>query len=265
MAAVAVPGAAGEGVGAQQPHARGELASSAVQTMPPSPTQSCFLEKKLKVLSSPTVPTWRSALSVPGALAALSCGFGPRSIAVESCADRLGAVLDQEEAALVAELAQREHLGGVAAEVHGDDRAGAGCDPVRGVLDVDVEVVPAATVVAPDIAEHGLRADVAGGGGARDEGERGHDHLVARADPGGEVGEVQRGGAAGDRHRVRRADVGGERLLEGLRAGSHRQPAGAQAVEHGLDVLLGHGDVGERHAPIAHRAIASASAVTTRS
>ena len=167
---------------------------------------------------------------------------------VDARADRLGAVLDQHEPVLVAQLAQRRHVGGVAAEVHRDDRPRARRDAARDVLGVDVEVVRAAHV-----AQHRLGADVAGGAGARHERERGHDHLVARADAGRQAGEVQRGGAAGDRHRVGRADVVGERLLEGLRARAHRQPAGLQAVEHGLHVLLGDRDVGERHAPVAHR------------
>ena len=36
---------------------RSARSSSALVTIPPSPTQSCFLEKKLNAPSSPTVPT----------------------------------------------------------------------------------------------------------------------------------------------------------------------------------------------------------------
>ena len=73
--------------------------------MPPSPTQSCFLEKNERQPSAPTVPAWRAGLDVG--------------------ADRLRGVLDERDPARVAELAQRPDVGGVAAEVHGDHRARA--------------------------------------------------------------------------------------------------------------------------------------------
>ena len=161
---------------------------------------------------------------------------------------------------LVAQRPQRRNIGRIAAEVDRHDRAGTRGDPARGVLGINVEVVRAAHV-----AEHRLGAHVAGRAGARDERERGHDHLVAGADARRQAREVQRRRAARDGHRMRRADELAKRLLERFRARAHRQPTGLQAVEHRLHVLLGNRDLGQRYAPVAHRAIASASAVTTRS
>ncbi len=179
---------------------------------------------------------------------------------VDVGADRLCAVLDQREVVLVAQLAQREHIGGIAAEVHRDDRAGTRGDPAGHVVGIDVEVPRAA-----HIAQDRLSADVARGARASDEREAGHDHLVAGPDPCCKQRQVQRGRAVGHGHCVRTADIVGKRVLEGLCARTHRQPSRGQAVEHGLHILLGHRDVGQRDAPVVHGATASASAAATRS
>ena len=60
----------------------------------------------------------------------------------------------------------------------------------------------------------GVRAGVADRRDGRDEGEGHGDHLVARADAGGEQRQVQRAGAGVDGDGVRRAAVGGEVALE---------------------------------------------------
>ena len=54
---------------------RAASSSSAVRTMPPSPTQSCFLEKNERQPSRPTVPAWPSGVDV----ARRSPGRRPRS------------------------------------------------------------------------------------------------------------------------------------------------------------------------------------------
>ncbi len=237
---VAVPGAAGHRVRAEQPHAIDQLLVGARH-------HSALAHAKLLLGEEAERPELPDRANLAPA-------------DVKSCADRLRAVLDQHQPVLVAQRSQRADVRRVATEVDRHDRACPGCDAPRRVLGVDVEVVRAA-----DVAQHRLGADVARGAGARHKRKRRHDHLVPRADPRGQAREVQRRCAARDGRRVRRAHELGERLLERFRARSHRQPTGAQTVEHGLDVLLGHRDVGERHAPVAHRASTSASAVTTRS
>ncbi len=229
VAAVAVPRAARHRVRAEQPHALGQPLVGARDHAALAHAQLLLGEE------------------AESAELADRADLAPA--VVHARADRLGAVLDQHEPVLVAQRPQRGHVGRIAAEVHRHDRARARGDAARDVRRVDVEVVRAAHV-----AQHRLGAHVARGAGARDERERRHDHLVARADPRRQAGEVQGRGAARDGHRVRRAHEVGERLLERLRARAHRQPAGLQAVEHGLHVLLGDRDLGQRYAPVAHRA-----------
>ena len=240
VAAMALPGAAREGVRAQQPHALGALLIAGRHHAALADAQLLLGEE------------------AEGAELADRAGLAAGVVHARS--DRLGAVLDQGEPVLVAEGAQGEHVGRIAAEVHGHDRLRSGRDPARCVLGVDVEVLRAAHV-----AEHGLGADVARGTGAGHERERRHDHLVPRTDPRCQAGEVQGGGPAGDRDGVGCAHPVGERRLERLRARPHRQPPGLQAVEHRPHILLGHRDVGQRHAPVVHGASASASAAATRS
>jgi hypothetical protein len=109
----------------------------------------------------------------------------------------VGGVLDQSDAGVVADLPQRIQVGRVAAVVHGADRLGARRDLARDLLGVDAEVV-----VALDVGEDGLGAAVARGCRGRHERDRRNDHLVPGAHAGGQIGEVQRGGAVGQRDRV---------------------------------------------------------------
>ena len=91
-----------------------------------------------------------------------------------------------------------------------------------------------------DVDEHRRRAGVADRRHGRDEGERHGDHLVARADAGGEQRQVQRAGAGVDADAVRRAAVGGELLLEGrdLAAEGELAATRARAAIAGVDLGL---------------------------
>jgi hypothetical protein len=153
-------------------------------------------------------------------------------------ADRRGAgavrgVLDERDASAVAEGAQRRDVRGVAREVHRADRLGAGGDAARDVLGVEAEVVDAL-----DLREDRLRPAVARRGRGRDKRDGGDDHLVAGPDARGEVGQVERRGAAREGDRVAGAQVLGEGGLELLGARPHRQPARPQRVRHGVEVGL---------------------------
>ena len=83
-------------------------------------------------------PRWPSGIGTP----------------LDAGADRLGGVLDQVQPVLVAELAQRRHVGRVAAHVHGDHGARARRDPARDVgrdrgSGASGETTSASTGVAP--------------------------------------------------------------------------------------------------------------------
>ncbi len=141
-------------------------------------------------------------------------------------------VLDQRDAALVAQLLQPVNPGGVASVVHGADRLRAWRD-----ARLQVHRVEGRALARDDLGEHRRRAAIHHRGGGRRERKRGHDHLVAGADASGQVGEVQRRGAAGERDRVTRAELRRERLLERGGAGAERQPARAQRLRDRLEVL----------------------------
>ena len=83
-------------------------------------------------------------------------------------------------------------------------------------------------VRAVAVDEHRARADVGDRVGRRHEGERRHQHLVARADPEQHEREVQRGGAARQRGRV-----GARRRTRRTRARTRRRagPSGAIQLE----------------------------------
>ena len=138
VAAVAIPGAARHRVRAKQPHALGQLPRQRCVTMPPSPTHSCFLEKKLNAPSSPTVPDLAARRRRRGRR---SPARSPRSAPGRARRRALRSASD---------------VGGIAAEVHRHDRARARRDAPRDVLGIDVEVMRAA-----DVAQHRLGADVA--------------------------------------------------------------------------------------------------------
>ena len=143
------------------------------------------------------------------------------SIALGACAtSSISAIPCSSQSCLQAVDGRR-----VAGVVDRADGLRAGRDAPLDVLRVDARVL-----ARDDLREHRRRAAVQGRGGGRGERERRHDHLVARADPRGEVGEVQRRRAARDGDRVARAEVLGELLLEGGCARAEREPARAQRL-----------------------------------
>ena len=105
----------------------------------------------------------------------------------------VGGVLDQGQAPALAELGEIGDLDRIARPVDRDHGLGALGDERLDRFRVHVQVVALAT---DDVAEDGPGAAVADGVGGRDEGERRDDHLVARLDPRGDAGEVERSGAA---------------------------------------------------------------------
>ena len=120
--------------------------------------------------------------------------------------------------------------------------------------DCHVVGVEAEVVLSEHLGQHRRGTAVPRGGGGRDEGDAGHDHLVAGADAGGQVGQMQRGGAARHGHGVRHAQVLGVLALELLGARTHGEPAGAQRVGRRLDLLLGQLDIEHRYRLGLHRA-----------
>jgi hypothetical protein len=156
-------------------------------------------------------------------------------------AGRVRRILDQRQASLPAQLAQRCQCGRVAAVVDGAHGLRAWRDAPLHVRGIDPEVVRAG-----DVGQHRRCAAVAHRRGGGDERHRRHDDLVARPDAGGQVREVKRRGAARQRDRVRHAQHFRKRRLEALRARTHRQPARAQAGRDRVDVALAQADVEHR-------------------
>ena len=103
-------------------------------------------------------------------------------------ADRLGGVLDDRDAALPGGRHDRGHLGHLAEEVDGDDRAGSLRDPFGHPGRVDVEGHRV------HIHEDGRGADPGNDAGGREEGERRGDDFVPRPDALGHQCEEQRVG-----------------------------------------------------------------------
>ena len=139
-------------------------------------------------------------------------------------AERLARVLDDRQP----EPLERTEVGGVAEDVHRQQRRRAVGDRRRGGVRVEVERDRV------DVGEHGPGALVHGHVGAGHERERAGDHLVAVADADRPQRQVQSGGAARDGARVSRADPLGERLLELASSGPERQAPRAQHLEHAL-------------------------------
>ena len=97
---------------------------------------------------------------------------------------------------------------------------------------IDVQVVLA------HVDEDGRRAGVDDHVRGRRPGDRRRDHLVAGPDAERDEREVQRGRARGDREHVLRLEVLGHPLLEQRGARPGRQPAGAERLGDGGDLLL---------------------------
>ena len=160
----------------------------------------------------------------------------------------VGGVLDQHQVVLGADLTQRVQVAGVAAVVDGDDSPCPFAHRPAHLLRIDVQGVTL------DVGQDRLGPGVFDHADCGTEGHRRGDDLVARPDTGADQRRVQ-----GRRARVqgqcgRRSHVAGELLFEelGLRPGG--DPAGPQAVDHGID--LGLIDVGgrERQKLFSHRA-----------
>ncbi len=173
-------------------------------------------------------------------------------------ADRLGAVLDQHDAALVADLAQHLDRGRVSPEVDRDHRLGPRADQRPHLLGVEVGIERRDRVGEDDVAAAML--DHVGVG---DEAEGGDDDLVTRADAGDPTGEMKGSGTAADRDRLLGAGNSRDLALEALRPRPHRQPAGAQALEDRGDVLVGDLDLDQGDVPAHARTSPSASTTWT--
>ena len=89
-----------------------------------------------------------------------------------------------------------------------------------------------------DVAEDGRRAAVLDHVRRRGPGDRARDHLVARADADREQRQVERRRARGDGEDVLGLEVGGHPLLEQRGPRPGRQPARAQGLGDGGDLLL---------------------------
>ena len=103
---------------------------------------------------------------------------------------------------------ERIHVDGPAAQVDGDDGAGAVGEDRADRLGGEV------AAVAVDVGDDRRRAHGDHGARGRDEGARGHDDLVARADAERAQRELEREGAVGQGDRVRAADALGVLGLE---------------------------------------------------
>ena len=145
----------------------------------------------------------------------------------------MGGILDDGEAMPAGEGAEGRHVGHVARVVDGADRPRAGAhergDGVR------VEDRP---IQAADVGEADRGPRVGRRVGGRDEGHRGHDHLVARPEVQRREGEVQSRGARGGHDRMAYSRRLGEGGLERGGAGAHREPAGADDLSDGERLLV---------------------------
>jgi hypothetical protein len=121
----------------------------------------------------------------------------------------VGAVLDQGQRVAPGDLAEPVHVGHLVAQVDRHDRPGPGGDGRLDLVGVDGQGV------TEDVAEH--RQGPGGHGRVRRgrEGQGGHDHLVAPADPQRLEGDLHGDGAVDHDHAVAGALVGGEPVGEG--------------------------------------------------
>src|SRR5436309_1580183 len=117
------------------------------------------------------------------------------------CADRaaamfgsegLSGILDDGNPAAAGNLEDGSKVGRLPVEVHRNNGLGALGDERFNVRGIDVERVGAA------VGEDRSRAGTDDGSGSREEGERGADDLVARADSQGQKGNEEGVGAGGD-------------------------------------------------------------------
>jgi hypothetical protein len=133
------------------------------------------------------------------------------------------------------EREQRVEVARLACEVDGQDRLRPLGDRFADALGVDVEVV------RPHVDEDGPRAAVLDDVRGRRPGDRRRHDLVAGPDPEGDQGEVHRRRPGGEGDDVLGLEVLGHPLLQQGGARSGRQPAGADRLGDGLDLLLADG------------------------
>jgi hypothetical protein len=144
---------------------------------------------------------------------------------------RMRGVLDDRQA----ERPQRVEIDGLAVQVDGQDCLCPRRDELDHALGVDVQVGVA------DVSEDGGRARVDDHVRRRRPRDRRRDHLVSGADPERDEREMHRRGPGRDGKGVRRADVVGEAALELLRPRAGGQPARADRVGNGRDLLVADG------------------------
>jgi hypothetical protein len=114
---------------------------------------------------------------------------------------RVRAVLDEQQATAVAELAQAIQVCHRTGEVHRDDRLRARRDRRLHLMGID------AVAVGQHVGEHRQRAGLVDAGRGADEGVGGGHHLGARLDARGLQRDANRDGAVRARHGVSRLDA----------------------------------------------------------
>ena len=184
-------------------------------------------------------------------------GQRPGRAAPEAAPDRLGRVLDDEDAELAAGGDEDVVVRALAVEVDGHDRFRQRPGPLASAQLVEDEVDVEAPRGRVGVDEDGVGAGVGDGVGGGGERERGDEHVVAGTDAGGVQGEVEGGGAAGQADGVAGAAHRGQLGLEGVEVrpdgrdparvdgGQHRFPlAAAEVGRRQQDRRIGHvGDV----------------------
>ncbi len=183
---------------------------SSVVTTPPSPVVMCLTGCRLKIVRSLRAPTRRPRYSAPSACAPSSITRIPRARA------RVG----------------RVQIAGLPGEMHGDHGPRPRRESGREQRRIQVEGVGA------HVRELGSAAEAQDGVRGRHERERGDHDLIARADPRGEHGRLERGGSGAHRDRVLRADVLGEPALELRPPRAGRDEVRAQRFDDGADIAV---------------------------
>ena len=122
----------------------------------------------------------------------------------------LRGVLEHEQAVARSERVDPLHVAHLPVQVHGDHRRRARADQRGRGIGIDQPGVPL------HVAEDRRRPGVQHAQRRRDERVPGHQHLVARPDPGGDQRQRERGRAGGDPHALGRLTVVGELPLERL-------------------------------------------------
>ena len=95
---------------------------------------------------------------------------------VTACGHGMRSILDDLEAVTVSECQYLGHVTGEAAEVDRHDRLAARRQTALGVVEID------AASASFDVDQDDFRSEIADDRGSRREGERRHNHLVARTD-----------------------------------------------------------------------------------